>query len=147
MGSLGSEDPGRVVMGEEVYNSYRRDLVSGRQAAIQDYDKAIIAVTTVLLGLTLTLSGRTNHGPLWPLLVSWILLLLNLACTVSSLILGHYSFNRQLGNLERNKDLPAVDWLWRNPVARATEVLNLASVALFISGVGFLVVAAYLRLS
>ncbi len=134
-------------MKDEDYVSYRRDLVTGRQAAIQDYDKAIIAVTTVLLGLTLTLPSRTSHGSLRLLLVSWVLLLFTLACTVVSLILGHYSFNRQLRNLERNRGLPGVDWLWRNPVARATEVLNLASVGLFVSGVAVLVVATYFSLS
>jgi hypothetical protein len=141
------EAPDQAFMSDEDYVSYRRDLATGRQAAIQDYDKAIIAVTTVLLGLTLTLSSRTSHGPLWVLLVSWVLLLLNLACTVVSLILGYYSFNRQLRNLERNKDVPNVAWLWRNPIARVTEVLNLASVGLFILGVAFLVVATYLSMS
>ena len=88
MGSL--DESKQAVMNDEDYASYRRDLVSGRQAAIQDYDKAIISVNTVLLGLTITLSGRTNHGALWPLVVSWILLLSSLTCTVVSLILGHY---------------------------------------------------------
>lgn len=131
-------------MNDGFYESYRRDLVAGRQAAIQDYDKAIIAVTTVLLGLTLGLSNRTGqHSPRSLLLVSWLFLLLNLLCTVVSLILGYYSFNSQLGNLERNKDRASGEWSWRNPVARLTEILNLASVVLFVLGVVFLVVATY----
>lgn len=37
----------------QAYLDYRAELVRGRQAAMESYDKAIIAVTTTLLGLSL----------------------------------------------------------------------------------------------
>lgn len=130
-------------MTHDWYLSYRANLVIGRQAAIENYDKAIIAVNTVLLGLSFMFSGAHAR---WLLYAAWTGLLVSLSCTVVSLLLGQYAFNRHLDALERNYDKKRADRLWPNPYSSITNWLNVSSVVLFVVGVVLLALASALNI-
>jgi hypothetical protein len=133
-------------MSHETYLHYRADLVTGRQSAIESYDKAIIAVNTVLLGLSFSFSDAGGSKTPWLLFGAWAALLISLSCTVVSLLLGHVALDRHLAALEENYDRDKKDWDWSNPYVSITWGLNLSSVFLFVVGVGLLAVASALEI-
>jgi len=131
-------------IGHDRYLNYRAELVVGRQSAVESYDKAIIAVTTVLLGLSLTFSDTGGAVTQGLFLAAWVALLLALSFTVVSLLLGHYAFNRAIRVLDENYDKDWEEAILVNPFSTATKLLNLLSAVTFVAGATLLAIASVL---
>lgn len=125
--------------GQRQYEAYRDHLHTALQSAHEQYDRAILTLSTGLLGLSVTFiksDSATAAPPLRCLLVlSWVFLLLAIISTLVSFLFSQRALRKALNDahelyiLKRNEVLQK-----KNVWSQATELLNAASGCFFLTG-------------
>jgi hypothetical protein len=124
----------------KIFLDERKLLVAGQQSSYQQFDKAILALSTGGLALSVTFLRDIFQQKLivdkWMLVASWGLFCLAILLTLSSFLTSQYAYGRQLEITEdyyvrKNKEALTA----KNKFSRATAVLNIVSAVSFILAV------------
>lgn len=127
------------------YMEIRKTYVEGEQQAYQNFDNAIITLSSAILGLTVTFTQSFIPNPINKefLFASWISLIVALLVTLVSHITSQAAFRLQIENLDRlykgKQEKP-------NAWDGLTAFLNLLAAVAFAVGIITLVYFGYLNL-
>jgi hypothetical protein len=123
-----------------IFLDERKLLVAGQQSSYQQFDKAILALSTGGLALSVTfLRDVFQQKPIVDrciLVASWGLFCLAILLTLTSFLTSQYAYGRQIQITEDyyvRKDKEALNA--KNKFSRATASLNIASALSFILAV------------
>ena len=124
----------------ENYLKERKLLIDAQQQSYQQFDKAILTLSSGGLGVSiiflrdiLPLEQITNY---YFLIGSWILFTISILCTLISFLTSQYAYDEQLELINRyflNKDSDALTK--KNRFAQITEGLNISAAVFFILAV------------
>jgi len=124
----------------ENYLKERKLLIDAQQQSYQQFDKAILTLSSGWLGVSivflrdvLLLEQITNYCFL---IGSWILFTITITCTLISFLTSRYAYDEQLELITRyflNKDSDAL--AKKNRFAQITEGLNVSAAVFFILAV------------
>lgn len=128
---------------ERLYSEARAELLKRQLSNSENYDKAILTLSTAFLGLSIAFvkdivppSQACYLCLLWG---SWILLVFSVASTIVSFLVSQKAIEEQFEKAERyyrENDPTALD---RGLLAKATDWLNRLSGVLFLLGILFTV--------
>ncbi len=124
---------------KSLYKETRDDLLKRQLSNSENYDKAVLSLSTIFLGLSL--SFLKNIIPLqyviqlWVLYSSWASLALAVLCTLGSFLVSQIAINEQLKKAEDYYINGKRDALKKSSSAKWTDRLNWASGIFFIVGV------------
>lgn len=124
----------------ENYLKERKLLIDAQQQSYQQFDKAILTLSSGGLGVSiiflrdiLPFEQITNY---YFLIGSWILFTISITCTLVSFLTSQYAYNEQLELINRyflNKDSDALTK--KNTFAQITGGLNISAAVFFILAV------------
>lgn len=117
---------------QEVFNQYRDHLLSARQSSFEQFDKAVLTLSSGGLGLSLAFIKDIvppAHLVCFPLLIiSWTLFGICILSTLTSFVLSQYAVDRQLDYAEEYYINNKPEYFnKKNAVADATKVSNIVS--------------------
>ncbi|MEI8574822.1 hypothetical protein J0667_23065 [Methylomonas sp. WH-1] len=88
----------------EIHDAYRAELLKRQLSNTENYDKAILSLSSAALGLSLTaiklIIPIDLAGHLWSIKLSWVLFLLTIIFSLVSFLISNYGINRQLSIAE-----------------------------------------------
>ena len=117
----------------------RADLLKRQLSNAENYDKAILSLSTAFLGLSFAfvkdLVPAHQAEWLWLLYSSWSLLTGAVLTTIVSFLVSQQAIDLQLKKAEAYYLLGDQGALTKSRIARATDWLNVASGMLFVLGV------------
>jgi hypothetical protein len=129
-------------------SKYRDQLVKARHDASQDYDRAVLTLTSATLALSVTflhdIAPQPKPGSNALLLLSWVLLGAGLIATFVSLLTSQWALRQAIADVDAGK----TDKL-QHPGGRlafATEVLNVVAGIGFVVGLVFLAGFAFVNM-
>ena len=124
----------------ENYLKERKLLIDAQQQSYQQFDKAILTLSSGGLGVSiiflrdiLPFEQITNY---YFLIGSWILFTISITCTLVSFLTSQYAYDEQLELINRyflNKDSDALTK--KNTFAQITGGLNISAAVFFILAV------------
>lgn len=117
---------------------YLRDIYT---TATQDFDKAILTLSSAAIGISLAFLDKIAPDPVrtrWLVLVAWLMLTLSLLSTVVSFLTSQNAIRSDYVNYGAGKPVKGGN--------RWTPSLNYAAAALLVGGVLSLILFAYLNL-
>lgn len=139
MGVPLTDTPDERALRQRLLAETRADLLKRQLSNSENYDKAILSLSTVFLGLSLTFLKNFVPHPLactvWLLYCSWGALATAVVATVLSFLVSQRAIDVQLKKAEAyylNADETA---LRKSVIARVTDWINLGSGIAFVSGV------------
>lgn len=128
----------------EIYLEERKSLIDAQQQSYQQFDKAILALSSGGLGLSFIFLKDIVHAEEisqdWLLIISWTLFAFSILSTLVSFLTSQYAYKKQLELLDDYfiKREPKV-LTERNKASRATELLNgFAALLFFVAIVGMI---------
>src|SRR5258705_7423220 len=120
------------------YEAIRGHLLSALQSTHEQYDKAVLTLSTGLLGLSIAFIKSDSRTPgvrfRCLLMLSWVFLLLAILSTLTSFLLSQRALRKALDDahdLYIRKNSAALE---KNPWSQATEIVNVLSGFLFLLG-------------
>jgi hypothetical protein len=127
----------------ETYLEERRSLADGEKESSDQFDKNILTLAGGALGISVVFLEKIAPKPLAETLIwlygSWGAFVLCLLITLSSFLTSQHAYRRQIKILEA-EIFPEHSGIaaGKNPWAQATRILNWSSIAVFILGIGML---------
>jgi len=125
---------------ERIYAETRDDLLKRNLSNCENMDKAVLTLSSALLGLSLGFTkdvvSLENASFVWLLVSSWALFAAAIISTLMSFLSSQWGIRRQLVlaheyYLEEKEEAFDAPNFW----ARATEFINVCSAALFVAAV------------
>ncbi len=136
-------------LSEEVYKEHREHLVDNRQKMFEQLDKAILVLAGGGLTISLTLvekiipfAGSANKSVL---VMSWICFIFAICSTLCSFMSSQKAMDIEI----QKWDALYSGWAsydQKNWASRVTQMLNTASIFLFLLGVFYLVCFVFINL-
>jgi hypothetical protein len=130
-----------------IYENTRADLLSRQKSNSEQYDKALLTLSSAALGISVTFVtdyvSAHEAVRVWALYGSWLLLFCSIIVTMASFLISQESINEQLHLAESyylNNDESA---LRVSKWARYTDHANLVAGGLFLVGVLLTIVFMY----
>ncbi len=121
-------------------DEYRRHLVDARHAASQDYDRAVLTLSSATLALSVTflhdIAPTPKPGSTTLVVLSWLCLGGALVLIFASLLTSRWSLERALDDHDANK--PEEPQRPGGRLAVTTEVLNVLAGVGVVAGFVFL---------
>lgn len=129
---------------EELYRDTRDDLLKRQLSNSENFDKAILTLSTAALGISLTFTKYVvplqSAAYLWTLRLSWVLFTLAIISTLCSFLLSQCGIKTQLRHAEKYYLERKDEFLAKgNRAARYTERAAYASAILFVGAIILLV--------
>lgn len=135
----------------EMYNARRDELFKRKLSKSENFDKAILTVSTAALGFSLAFINQIVHIDaakyMEILYISWLLLALTIIFTLASFLIGQNEIKEELKRVKRyylDKDQSAFDESMSK--SHWAEVCNYFAVTLFAAGVFLTSIFAFLNL-
>lgn len=121
---------------EDLFHEIQNHLLNARQSSYEQFDKAILTLSTGGLGLSLVfikdIIPLAEAVCISLLLTSWVLFVAAILSTLSSFVLSQYATDKQLYYAEQYYLHKKEEYhTKRNPFATATKVSNIVSGACF----------------
>ena len=89
----------------KLYDMYRKEILEWQQSNTEAYDRAIFSVASVFFTASMVFVRFEGFGHTRAmqacLAITWLSLVLAIACTLSSFVFGNCALGRQLQQLER----------------------------------------------
>lgn len=137
---MDQEEDKRESLKRQEYLDERKILVNEEGEASRIYDKYLLTLSGGAFGLSITVVRYMIPHPVntWILLISWILFVLAMICTLVSLHTAQAGMRRQMEILKHDYEGRVGNGLTANLPGRSTSILNLCSLIFFGAGVLFL---------
>lgn len=117
----------------------RADLLKRQLSNSENYDRAVLTLSTAFLGISFAFLKdfvpTDRAGCLFLLIVSWVALTVSVVSTIVSFCLSQRAIDVQLGKAEDYYLRDDQTALKKTRIAKAVDVVNIASGALFVVGV------------
>ncbi|BCG65168.1 MAG: hypothetical protein methR_P2990 [Methyloprofundus sp.] len=120
--------------------SYRNGLITAEQKSQDDYDKTVISLSGGALGISLIfikdIIGDSEPIMVWTVITAWVLWALSITSVLISYFLSRLALRKSIIQLDNDNFSEGVGGC----AAKATQVFNVISGALFILGIVFLII-------
>jgi len=120
------------------YEAIRGHFLSALQSTYEQYDRAVLTLSTGLLGVSVAFIKPDSGAPgiqfRCLLLLSWVFLLLAIFSTLVSFLLSQQALRRALDDAHQFYIQKRTEALQENPWSQATQIVNVLSGCFFLLG-------------